>query len=72
MFDLNKNRKMDAWEWALLDDITRNNTDEEKQLKEQLELSGLDFDDLMDMDEDDRREVIEDANLDLDDFDAIF
>lgn len=72
MFDLNKNGKMNAWEWALLDDITRNNTDEEKQLKEQLELSGLDFDDLMDMDEDDRREVIEDANLDLDDFDAIF
>ena len=72
MFDLNKNGKMNAWEWALLDDITGNNTDEEEQLKEQLELLGLDFDDLMDMDEDDRREVIEDANLDLDDFDAIF
>lgn len=72
MFDLNKNGKMDAWEWALLDDIAGNNTDEEEQLKEQLELSGLDFDDLMDMDEDDRREVIEDANLDPDDFDAIF
>lgn len=72
MFDLNKNGKMNAWEWALLDDITGNNTDEEEQLKEQLELSGLDFDDLMDMDEDDRRKVIEDANLDPDDFDAIF
>lgn len=72
MFDLNKNGKMDAWEWALLDDIAGNNIDEEEQLKEQLELSGLDFDDLMDMDEDDRRELIEDANLDPDDFDAIF
>ena len=37
-----------------------------------LELSGLDRYDLEDMDEDERREALEDAGLDVDDYDDFF
>lgn len=38
-------------------------------VEEELELAGLDYDELADMDEDERREALEDAGLDPDDFD---
>ena len=43
--------------------------DEEDDLEDELELAGLDIDDLADMDEDERREALEDAGLDPDDYD---
>ena len=43
--------------------------DEEDDLQDELELAGLDIDDLADMDEDERREALEDAGLDPDDYD---
>ena len=39
------------------------------ELVEELEMAGLDIDDLADMDEDERREALEDAGLDPDDYD---
>ena len=43
--------------------------DEEDDLEDELEMAGLDIDDLADMDEDERREALEDAGLDPDDYD---
>ena len=43
--------------------------DEEDDLEDELELAGLDIDDLADMDEDERREALEDVGLDPDDYD---
>ena len=46
--------------------------DVESDLELDLELSGLDRYDLEDLDEDERREVLEDAGLDADDYDDFF
>lgn len=43
--------------------------EEDDELVEELEMAGLDLDELADMDEDERREAIEDAGLDPDDYD---
>ena len=43
--------------------------DEKDELEEELDLAGLDIDELEDMDEDERRVALEDAGLDPDDFD---
>lgn len=43
--------------------------DEVDEFEEELDMAGLDYDDLADMDEDERREALEDAGLDPDDFD---
>ena len=43
--------------------------DEEDDLISELEVAGLDYDDLSYMDERERREVFEDAGLDPDDYD---
>jgi len=43
--------------------------DEDEDLGDELELVGLDIDDLAEMDEDERREALEDAGLDPDDYD---
>ena len=45
--------------------------DEEDDLEDELELAGLDIDDLADMDEDERRDALEDAGLDPDDYDDV-
>lgn len=44
-------------------------TDEDEEREYDLALHGLDFDELADMDEDDRMEAPEDAGLDPDDYD---
>lgn len=44
-------------------------TDEDEEREYDLALHGLDPDELADMDEDDRMEVLEDAGLDPDDYD---
>ena len=43
--------------------------EEDDELVEELEMAGLDVDELEYMDEDERREAIEDAGLDPDDYD---
>ena len=43
--------------------------DEEDDLISELEMAGLDYDDLSYMDEGERREAFEDAGLDPDDYD---
>ena len=43
--------------------------EEEKDVEDILALHGLDLNELKDMDEDERREALEDAGLDPDDFD---
>lgn len=42
------------------------------EVEEELDMAGLDYDDLASMDEDERREALEDAGLDPDDFDDDF
>ena len=44
--------------------------EEENDLEDELEMAGLDIDELADMDEDERREALEDAGLDPDDYDG--
>ena len=46
--------------------------DDEDELLEKLEDNSLDYDDLENMDEDERRAAILDADLDPDDFDDFF
>ena len=41
-------------------------------LEDELEMAGLDIDELSDMDEDERREALEDAGLDPDDYGSEF
>lgn len=43
--------------------------DEVDEFEEELDMAGLDYDDLADMDEDERREALEDAGFNPDDFD---
>lgn len=43
--------------------------EEDDELVEELEMAGLDVDELEYMDEDERREALEDAGLDPDDYD---
>lgn len=43
--------------------------EEDDELIDELEMAGLDIDELADMDEDERREAIADAGLDPDDYD---
>ena len=46
--------------------------EDEDELADELEMAGLDIDELADMDEDQRREAQEDAGLDPDDYDDEF
>ena len=43
--------------------------EEDDEFVEELEMAGLDLDELADMDENERREALEDAGLDPDDYD---
>ena len=43
--------------------------EEEDDLEDELEMAGLDIDELADMDEDERREALEDVGLNPDDYD---
>ena len=46
--------------------------EEDDELEDELEMSGLDIYELADMDEDERREALEDAGLDPDDYEDEF
>ncbi len=74
-FDFNHDGKIDAAEWAFLDDTIFNedsadSSDDfyEDELEDELESAGLSREELEFMDEDERREALEDAGLDPDDF----
>lgn len=71
LFDLNHDGEVDAFERALeLDFIdSTESADEEDDDLTELELAGIDPAELEYMDEDERREVLEDAGLDPDDYD---
>ena len=49
-----------------------NDLEEDDELVDELEMAGLDVDELADMDEDERREALEDAGLDSDDYEDEF
>lgn len=70
MFDFNGDGEMDSFEraaeFAFLDEMMN---DEEEEEETELELSGLDPDELEFMNPDERREALEDAGLDPDDYD---
>ena len=67
LFDFNGDGKLDAFEQGMefmaFQAIMGGDTDGE------LEAAGLSYEDLLLMDEDERRAVLEDAGLDPDDFD---
>lgn len=67
LFDFNGDGKMDVFErtaeFAFLDEITK------EDQRTEFEMSGLDADELEFMDADERREILEDAGLDPDDYD---
>ena len=69
MFDLNHDGKMSplekTMEFAFLDEMLK----DKSEPKTELELSGLDPDELEFMDTDERREALEDAGLDPDEYD---
>ena len=77
-FDLNRDGKIDGAEWAFINDTFFENNngissgssiDEDDDVLDEIELAGLDRDELEFMDEDERRQALEDAGLDADDFD---
>lgn len=71
MFDFNRDGELSiferAAEFAFLNDML-SEEEAEEQVTE-LELSGLDVEELEFMDEDERREVLEEAGLDPDEYD---
>lgn len=75
LFDMNHDGELDTFErtmdYIAYEELTTEveNNEKEDDLMIDLELSGLDYDELEFMDEDERREVLEDAGLDPDDYD---
>lgn len=71
LFDFNNDGKLDTFEQAADFGMFMHMMDEsEKQQKaDEISVAGLDLDDLEFMDDDERREAMEDAGLDPDDFD---
>lgn len=77
LFDFNGDGKLDTFEktaefaaFASMMDASKDVDEEEiDEQRDELEMSGLDVDELELMDDDERREALEDAGLDADDFD---
>lgn len=72
-FDFNGDGKLSAYEYSVMDDVVfgheDTHTSEEDVLKDDLSLAGLDATELEYMDADERREALEDAGLDPDNYD---
>ena len=72
MFDLNRDGKLNPMERAIdywvFDELTRKDVADYEE-DEELEMMGLNYDGLSYMDDDEMREVLEDAGLDPDDYD---
>ena len=73
MFDLNRDGKLDPMERAMdfmaFNELTKEEDKIYEETYDELELAGLDCDEILVMDEDERREVLEDAGVDADDYD---
>lgn len=71
LFDFNHDGKLDTFEQAaeFATFASIMDAEEARERADELEMSGLDIDDLDMMDEDKRRDALEDAGLDPDDFD---
>lgn len=74
LFDLNHDGKMDSMErtidfMAFTEMSRADNCEESESDYDDIELAGLDYDELSLMDEDERRDALEDAGLDPDDYD---
>ena len=81
-FDLNRDGKISGAEWAFINDTFFEDNNgissqgmsfaEEDDAIDEIELAGLDHDELVLLDDDERRSVLEDAGLDPDDYDDEF
>lgn len=77
LFDFNNDGKLDSFERTMdfmaFDKMVNGSEclsdDEDEDLVDEIESAGLDYDELSFMDEDERREALEDAGLDPDDYD---
>ncbi len=71
MFDFDGDGKLDPMERAMdflaFDEMTREDESNYEE-DDELEMTGLDYDELSYMDDDERREALEDAGLDPDDY----
>ena len=71
-FDFDNDGKLNAYEYAVMDDVVFGHDEESgdsDELEDDLAGTGLDSIELECMDADERREALEDAGLDADDFD---
>lgn len=72
-FDFDGDGKLNAYEYSVMDDVVFGHEDTETsevdELEDELSLAGLDATELEYMDADERREALEDAGLDPDDYD---
>ena len=71
-FDFDGNGKLNAYEYAVMDDLVfghGEDSDESDELEDDLTTVGLDVLELECMDAEERREALEDAGLDPDDYD---
>lgn len=77
LFDFNHDGELDIFERAMefeafeemMKDDEEDDVDQDEELETELELAGIDAEELSWMDEDERREVLVDAGLDPDDYD---
>ena len=77
LFDFNHDGELDTFERVMefeafqemTKDDEEDDVDQDEELETELELAGLDAEELSWMNEDERREVLEDAGLDPDDYD---
>ena len=75
LFDFNHDGELDPMERAMdfmaFDEMMKDSdgSSEDEDLVDEIESAGLDYDELSFMDEDERREALEDAGLDPDDYD---
>lgn len=70
LFDFNQDGKLDEFERATRNEILSSlQEDSDEEEDDELDSVGLGRDELEWMDEDERREALEDAGLDPDDFD---
>ena len=75
LFDFNHDGELDPMERAMdfmaFDEMMKDSdgSSEDEELVDEIESAGIDYDELSFMDEDERREALEDAGLDPDDYD---
>lgn len=73
IFDFDGDGELNSMERAMdfmaFNEMTKEEDDSYEEEDDELEMAGLDYDELSFMDEDERREALEDAGLDPDDYD---